>query len=178
MNPILLITKDDFAPYAELSINLKEEKKLLQHINNAQELDLRPLLGDQMYYDMLKKSGDHNYAELLNGKEYEDNGVSIQFQGLKPVIVYFAYARYLLVANVQATATGFTQKLNDMSQPIDSRTRTAMIQDAQSIANSYFQRVLTYLNKNKNLFPFWKQGCNQSVQTRRSGAIISRVQNG
>jgi len=63
------------------------------HIQKAQDLDLRPVLGDVLYYDFMSKflvTGDASYAiyqTLLNGGSYTYAGNTIYFDGLKPFMV-------------------------------------------------------------------------------------------
>lgn len=180
MDPILLITKEDFAGYSELSTNIREDKKLNQHILNAQELDLKPLLGFAFFHDLLKNKDSEKYQDLINGKEYRySNIVDVNFLGLKPVLVYYSVARYTQVANVQATATGFTVKSNQYSEQPDFRMRAEMIREAESIAIGHWSNVQMFLDTHSTDFPLWKKsGCGSDRIIKKSGARISGVRNG
>src|SRR5689334_14775237 len=77
----------------------------------SQDQDLRPVLGDGLFYDFMTKwysTGDPMYASyqsLLNGVNYTLNGQAVYFDGLKPMMVYYTLAR--LVQNQQVNITRY-----------------------------------------------------------------------
>jgi hypothetical protein len=64
----LLITKTDFAPYRNLTVNLDDTKRLEPFILEAQRIDLINLLGKRLYFDLVAFIGSYNFgvAEGLN----------------------------------------------------------------------------------------------------------------
>ena len=74
--------------------DIKEVRPLAQldpqrvdpYINEAQENDLRPILGDALFYDFITNIDTTKYRELLNGKTYTKNNYSIFFPGVKPML--------------------------------------------------------------------------------------------
>lgn len=174
MEPILLISKADFVPYVELSANLDAVKKLNTHIEHAQEFDLRPLIGDLLYYDLLKNSTDQKYLDLLNGKEYQVSGVDFSFKGLVPVIVHYATARLIPNLNSMVSATGFVSKLNDLSNPVEPKEISRAVTMYESLANGYWQKAKSFLDIHFLTYTLWERSNCSREGSRgiKSGARI------
>lgn len=197
LQPLLLITKSDFEPYVSLSGNLDPVKKLNMHITHAQDFDLRPLLGDLLFYDIMKKVGElqaenggrilqesgapihiiqfpnADYSHLINGGTYLYKDVPISFHGLKPVLVHYATARVLSNINGAITPTGFKAKLNEYSEFVDNREVVRQITQYQSLALGYWNQVKDFLNIHYSHYPLWHHdGCKDRNTGRKSGARI------
>lgn len=170
-----LITISDFADYRAISTNVNDVKRLDPYIAEAQEFDLKALLGQYLYDDFVKNITNTIYQSLLNGKEYTDtSGYNVIYKGIKPVLVYYAYSRFLANDNIKSTASGFVIKRQDeYSEPISEKTMSRLIQQAESSALSYFEGVKKFLNDNYSIYPLWKYcGINTN---KRSGCNISSV---
>ena len=66
-----LITRSDFDDETFELGNISDSR-LNVAIQEAQDSDLKQMLGYAMYYDMLKNHSATKYTDLLNGKEYTD----------------------------------------------------------------------------------------------------------
>lgn len=171
---MMLIEKNDFIPYAHLSANLDTTQKLDMHIMHAQDFDLRPLLGDLLYYELLdtnSRSVD-NYIKLINGEEYEYKNVNIAYRGLKPVLVHFSLSRLVPAMSNSITPTIFAQKRNEFSDPIAPAEIARVSNMYKSIALGYWNQVEDYLDRHRDDYPLWKSGCNSEGRIRQSGARI------
>lgn len=154
-----LITVADIKVYKSLTTNTSG-MKIDSEINEAQEFDLRPILGDEFYLALLD---DFNaspslatYSDLFNGVTYTYGAYQYQHDGLKAVLCYYAYARYLNNSNTNSTAFGMVQKRNDDSDPISEKTLARLVGQAVSGAKAYEQRILDYLSRNSSTYPLWK----------------------
>lgn len=178
----LLISFSDFKQYKHLSENVNKEADIMPYILEAQRLDIRPFLGDALYYDIVKTYpypdvtvNDPlvtNYTPLIEGEEYTNcNNELVMFYGLKPSIVYFAYARLLSYLGKKATRTGYNRKTNDFSEPVSGREREDDINNARSNAIYYQNDTIDYLQENKDVYTLWNRG--KSVLVKSSIKIYS-----
>lgn len=116
--PVLLINKNDFKEFKQISKG-RDIELIEQYVTEAQDIDIRSLICDKFYFDILKNWQLPAYQKLIHGETYTDeDGVEIEYKGLKPVLVYYAYSRYCMRGSVVDTAFGMVQKTNENSQPI------------------------------------------------------------
>lgn len=166
----MLITPEQIAQFKQLTASLSSPKVLEPYIQEAQEFDLRPFLGDELYADLLDKYDQAQmtdaYKELYNGCTYTYGGITYKHEGVVPILAYFTYARYAKRSNITSTKYGLVQKTNDFSQPISSADRAQQVNDARSGAIVYQERVRHFLNANEATYPLWRGG-----HKRRKSAI-------
>jgi hypothetical protein len=127
----------------------------------AQDQDLRPILGDGLYYDFMREvfdSGDDMYADyqsLLNGVAYTYNGQTIYFDGVKPMLVYFTLARFVQNNPVHITRFGVVSKVVPQSQNVDGQVLRQVVNELRSCAMTYKNQVDTYLLENQETFDLY-----------------------
>lgn len=150
-------------------------ERINPYIQEAQFNDLRPVLNDVFYLDFLKKVNDPlaeeytAYQELLNGKEYQNSeGNTVEYPGLKPIIVYYAYARFITKNPLHATRFGMTQKTNDQSTPVDTGLIKINVNESRSLALSYQKALIDFLDQSIDTYPLWKEG-RDTKTVRRTG---------
>jgi len=176
MRNTLLIGLTDFQDFKGISSNVNTFKELEPHILEAQEFDLRPLMGESFYLSLLDdfeaSPSLDDYEALFNGGHYTHNGNQYEHGGIKAVLVYHAYARYIGGSPVQSTATGFVRKTNQYSEPASEKTISRMSAQARSGAQSYWDKVKCFIERNSNDYPLFKCG----KKTRYKGGIkIKRI---
>lgn len=158
-----LITIADVREFKGISSNINVDKDFFPHVLEAQEFDLRAFLGESFYIDLVEDfEGSPSldlYSDLFNGVKYTYSGQTYEHSGLKAVLVYHSYARYLSYSGVQSTPTGMMQKLNQYSEKVDDKTLARLIQQARSGATAHEVRVTDFLNRNASSYPLWKSGC-------------------
>lgn len=164
----LLISKSDFAGRVDISANLDASKKLNQHILHAQDFDLRELMGDKLYWDMINnynistadpKVFTAPYLDLFNGVVYTNDGIPVGYEGLKPVIVYFAAARLIKGLDTHITPNAIMAKRNDFSDPVELKTKVFEATQYENAAISYWNMSKKYLDVNHSLFTYWNYDC-------------------
>ncbi|WP_143544453.1 DUF6712 family protein [Salinimicrobium sediminis] len=162
-----MIDRTEIAKHREISKSVREDK-IGPYIEDAQRLDLKPLLGERLYNAISKAPLDH--ALLLDGGEYTYNGETYDHPGLKKVLSIFAYARYVMFGSYTDTAFGFVEKSNQDSKPVgDAHKRTLYTQN-QNTATAYFEEVVLFMNRKE--YALWRSsGCTP----RRSGFNISKI---
>ncbi len=154
-----LINLTDFTENKHLTQNL-DSRDIDPIILEAQEFDVKPVMGSAFYYDMMNNVTDSKYVELLDGKVYTPNGLDspIQFSGLKMVLKYYVYARLLVVDGVKSTNSGFVQKQLENSERISGAQRTQMIAQTRSGAKAYEQELIDFLNNYSDIYPLYDCG--------------------
>jgi len=156
--PSLLITIDDIKQFRAVSL---DQKRAEPYILEAMENDLRPVLNDALYRDFTQKvfSGlDPDYAKyqnLLNGTTYTVNGNTLNYPGVKAMLVYYSLSRIVLNNQINVTSYGVVQKTLDQSQPVEAGMLKMMVTELRSIAISYQNRVADFLENNKSTYPLY-----------------------
>ena len=197
----LLITVQEIQKVRSIVETIDDVAKIDPYISEAQQVELRDLLGLEFFYKILSVITDHRnhvedfvpteeaevyqptseeqkYLLLLNGGNYETSqGHTIQFSGLATVLSYFSYGRFLVNDNVKHTDSGFVFKQNQFSEPIDQKTVSAKHQDARSMALSHWGDVILFLDTKKEDYPLWRMNCKPQGNKVRSSTRISSVNN-
>lgn len=162
MNKPILITLQDIKavrPTAEL-----DNVRWQPFATEAQDQDVKPILGDALYYQLMTTPAATAYAELLNGKTYTYNGETIYFEGIKTMIVYFFLARFIQNNAVNITRFGVVTKTLNQSQPVDAQVIRQVVNEMKSNAQTYKNDVDRFLLQNQTTYPLYIGG-NANINT-------------
>ncbi|GAA4905780.1 hypothetical protein [Mucilaginibacter defluvii] len=183
MTQIYLIDKSTFQQYQDISVNIKPER-LNAFIKKAQDLDLKPLLGRNLFNSLmshfdeagiLKPETPQHYKDLLNGAEYlDDKGNIVLYEGIIPALVYFTFARFIENDAVHYTPTGPVIKNQDVGQALATSEIMKLVQQQRSIANAYANDIERFLDDHKEHFAQWQMS-NKSRIARQPGPRIRAV---
>lgn len=170
-----LISVQDIQAFKGISSNLNLTKDLEPHILEAQDFDLRPFVGESFYLEIVAAFPTlaAPYGDLWNGSKYTYQGNDYEHQGLKAVLAYHSYARYVSEGNVHSTPAGFVKKTNQFSEPVGEKTISRLIAQARSGATAHENRVLDYLIRNKELYPGFK--CPGTENRYKTGVKIRNI---
>lgn len=158
----LLLTATDFAPYRELSPNIDDATRLNPYIAQAQQFDLKPLLGELFYQNLTDNPATTENALLLSGGSYTYNGNTYCFAGLKAALVFYAYSRFIDNQNVNITRFGVVYKNNpEVSERVDEKTLQRLVLQARDQAMGYWIECEQFLKRNPSQYPLWKGHVNQ-----------------
>lgn len=145
----LIISRTDIQQCKLQLANSSKNEKINQSIKNAQILDLKPLLGVSLYNAVLKDVSEDGgvYNDLLNGVEYEYNGVSYYSSGIKSMLSYYAYGRYIMWGDVVDNPFGATRKASNVggSGVLDYATKKSFYQNYREIAFNLWIEVKRYI---------------------------------
>lgn len=160
----LLLSVIDFAPYKELSLNIDDSTRIHPYIKQAQQFDLKPLLGEEFYKDLTDNSTSTPNSLLLTGGGYTHQNKNYEFSGLKAALVFYAYARIIENQNIQVTRFGVVYKNNaDVSERVDEKTLQRLVQQTRNQARVYWDECELFLNRNSIDYPLWlKKSSNKS----------------
>jgi hypothetical protein len=170
----LLLTAQEFRNILDVSDSSKNKTIVERSIRDAQNDDLMNLLGFNFYSEILNNAAEPEIITLLDGGAYQYDGKSYFNPGLKLVIAYYAYSRYILNNAQKDTAFGIVQKqMQDSQAPSTSRLKEIAKQHNQT-AFQYWAQVEVFLNRNTTDYPLWYDDCtwkNKSSSSFRVGKI-------
>ena len=167
----MLIDKTEISKHREISKAVKDSK-INPFIEDAELLDLKPLLGNKMYFDLVANKTEANYVKLLDGGSFDVGEIEYSFVGLKKILSIFVDARYKLFGSATDTPFGLVEKSNQDSQPVSIATKKDIYTKNRQIAYQYFSDVKLFLDNNKTDYPLWKTDCKQRVT---GGFRISKI---
>lgn len=163
-----LITRSDIAQYRQIS-KTPHDDVLNAIILDAQMLDLQPLLGERLYNKIIATPAD--FAELLSGGPYDYQGTTYNSNGLKMVLCYFTYARYIMFSSVIDTPFSVVEKLNENSRPAEAASKKSIYTMNRDAAFQLWDNVKNYLVRTgQSDF----SGC-RSEGTPRNGFRITKI---
>lgn len=154
-----LITQADlltFMPMSDLP-----DGRIDPFILKSQDLDLKTVLNDALYYDFLTKfdnSGDTMYAayqNLLNGTTYTYAGQTIEYRGIKPMLASYVLARFIPMNQINISRYGIVSKVNAQSEPIDQTRITYIVNNLRSDAIAYQNQLVQFLTQNNTTYPLY-----------------------
>jgi hypothetical protein len=160
-----LITLQNIQAVKSISLNVNEVKQLTPHILEAQNFDLRELIGDAFYLDLIADfialPSLIKYSFIFNGGQYTYQNETYYLDGLKHYLVYSSYSRYLANSNVISTATGLVHKTNQYSDKVEEKTIARLVSQSRSAATFCEENIKKYLERNKSSYPLYK--CDKNV---------------
>jgi hypothetical protein len=144
-----------------------------KYIDEAQKFDIKPVLCDEFYFDMMKNAEDENYQKLINGCEYEFNGFTYAHEGVGNVIAYYAYARYFMTSPLVPTSHGVVMKTTPYSEPITLEERKNVYYKKREEASALMGDVIKFICRNRDLYPIWHRY--NELNEKRRGSFSTRV---
>jgi hypothetical protein len=167
----LLISFNDIKALKPISNNIDIPKKVDLAIQDAQEFDIRPLIGESFYLAIV--ANPSAYADLLNGVSYTISGDEYESPGVKKCLALFAYARIKNDANDHDTAYGTMNKNNPYSTGVSEATKVRQLKEIRDQAQYYWKRIEMYLNEKSNDYPLWENSicCRKNGYSSRSNGF-------
>ena len=146
MIPLVTIAKVQQFKQVSNSINTA---KFNETVLQAQMTELYPLLGEELYYDLINNIGD--YTDLLTGGIYTYQGITYTNVGLESVISHYWYAYHSFYGDQVDTAFGLREKLNnDVSKQVDASMKKTMFELNCRYAYNLWLNVERYLIRTNN----------------------------
>ena len=126
-----------------------DESKANRFIAEAEELDVRPAIGDKMLQYI--RNNVASCTDLLNGTTYTYNGQTYTFAGLKTAIAYYAYSRLIVGGDIEVTRSGMRSRDSDYSHqaPLDERQQVS--RECSAIADRHINQALDYIKRTDTL---------------------------
>lgn len=176
MRETLLIGLTDIQDFKGISSNVNSFKELEPHVLEAQEFDLKKIIGESFYIDLMDdfeaSPSLDKYYDLFHGKRYTYEGKNYEHAGIRAVLCYHSYARYIPEAQTQSTATGFVKKTNQYSEPASDKSITRKAQQARSGAQAHWDKVKCFIERHSKDYPLFN--CGRGARYK-SGVKIKRI---
>ena len=180
--PLLLLSEQqaikvispNWANAAKVTGGVKNYDQLASEVETS---ELVKLLGIGMLQAIQGEPESESFAPLLEGGEFTNcNGLVIKFKGLKFIIAYLNWSKYVAESFVSDTYGGMVSKKTDESQPLSSGDIKRLQSNAREIAMIEWDLLREYLNINKENYPMWLPNATKKVyQPKIYG--IKRTQN-
>lgn len=180
-----LLLPSDFNDIGDVA-NHCDIKKLNIAINEASEFDMDDLFCD-FWEEVVANwdSVDVNWVNLINGGTYEGCNGTRKHKGLKDVLKYYSYARYIILNGFNDTPSGGVTKTNSFSIPIPLKDLEAMSDKYRNMAKATFEKTQSYLCVSRTNFPNFNDydcapcgcggGCGTKNTNTKGYGITSRV---
>jgi hypothetical protein len=171
METTLLVTKVDFAAYADLPESL-ELDRLRPHILAVQSTRLRLLLTATLLDELLRQQ------QLATVESPMGVAWAKLLEHVVPVVCCAALARYMPFAQNTAVSNGFVVKKGQYSEASDGRdlARMATIYDGEALTHEV--HLTTWLKANASLFTgFYPQTtcCGATEIGRTSSVVVQAI---
>ena len=166
------LNRQDFHPFGQVAKHCNLEKLEIA-INEAIQFDLKPLLCD-LFFDVDANWGDTEgiWYDIIQPLEFEGcNDKPKSHQGLKIVLTYYAYARYVLINNFDDTPNGGVNKTNEWSIPKPYADLKTVAERYRNMGYDLWKEVEMYICLNSDVytdadFDCEPCGCNGKCHSR------------
>ena len=148
----LLWTFDEQQTIKPISAN--NEQKFAQLASEVQLIKLKELMGADFVQDVLANPDSTWNAKLLDGATYDINDVSYTFAGLKYVLAFLFYERYIMEIDAQDTYVGLMRNENPNATHVGFAQKKNMAQEMRRIANDYWKDCYQFVCENSEEFPY------------------------
>lgn len=145
-----------FKPQLSQNSNNRVEARYDSAIEESEFKDVRPLLGDKLYQDLIQNLVLQIYIDLLAGGTYVFENFTYTNPGLNRVLAEFAFARIIFISPETHTPYGLgTKQYDDTVSTTRDRSRELM-KEQQKVAMEYWIEVQNFLNRNVDDYEFWE----------------------
>lgn len=165
----ILIARSDIEAFAQVSGLTKEEKQLHPYILAAQNVDIKKVLGNAFWTDLVNNRTSAKYKTVLEGGEYTVDGKTLTFSGLKAAIACYSYARYVMGKNAQDTPFGFMTKESNFGTPADRKLLSEISRDNIASGQYYLNEVVEFLKNDPDTYDLF-DSCD-SDNKRTTGVV-------
>lgn len=136
----------------KISLN-RIEKNFEKLAEETQVGDLQPLLGFEMFQDIIQNPTTEWNSKLLDGGTYTYSGVTYIYSGLVYCLAYYLYARYVAESNEFDTYIGMVEKNNVDSHHLGSGSVKNRVNSIRQIANKHWEDCQRFIQANISEFP-------------------------
>lgn len=136
----------------------------------VQVTELQDLLGFEFYQDMVQNPASTANATLLAGDSWTSGGITYTFNGLKYVLAYFFFARYITESRNFDTFVGLIRKELPEGEPLNEGSIRNLENKYRKIAGSYWKECEQYLIDNASDYLYF-YGTNPGPRSRNNGCF-------
>jgi len=122
----------------------------------VQYVKLKELMGADFYQDVINNAETTANAKLIDGGTYTKDGVTYEFAGLKYVLSFLFYERYIMEIDAQDTYAGIMQNENTNARHSAYAQKKNMGQVMKILAERHWRDCRDYVCENSSDFPYAK----------------------
>ncbi|GAH63928.1 unnamed protein product, partial [marine sediment metagenome] len=155
----LLILPADFDDFRDISKNIDPER-LEVYVRESQVKEMRSFLGASLYLALINDYtavgdtfSEQRFTDLWFGADWSYQGNTRRFYGLKPAIIYYAYARFVRNQQMNVTRYGVKHLTDENSEDETVQQVRTKVNDANSYGLLYQADAELYLNENVSTYP-------------------------
>jgi hypothetical protein len=133
--------------------------------------ELTDLLGVALLQDLQNNPATDNNIALLSGCNFKNsNGHIVKHQGIKYILIYLVYARYIGESDVKDTYAGMVEKRTEYSDGVSSGRIKLLQEQYRKVAMTAWQTTKEYLDLSSTTYKLWMRGeSKQLFQPQFSG---------
>lgn len=150
-----------------------DDNKINPIVEQAQLTELKTVLGDHFYFDLLNNLDNPIYQPLLSGCSFTYQGVNYFQDGIKALLADYFMSKYVLQVNTNFTPFGLVTKQSTDSEPADRNSLKDISTQQLQLAGSRWEIIKMYLDANTAIFPKWHNNICDS-ETPNGGKRIFR----
>jgi hypothetical protein len=147
-------------------MSANNQQKYAALAGEVEELELKELLGISLLQDLQTNPTSTYNALLLNGTSFTNYmGQTVSHKGLRYVIAYLNYSKYIGESWINDTFTGMVSKKREESELLSEGSIRRLQDQARKQALTEWEIIKDYLNCNSSLFPLWLCGFSKTPYT-------------
>lgn len=159
-----LLTPEQIKSFKDIG-NKIDDKKISPIIEQAQIVELKEVLGDRFYFDVLANKDNVEYQDLFTGSTFTYYDVTYYQDGLNALLADYFMAKYVIQVNTNLTPFGATNKLTQDSDIADRNSLKDISTQQMQLASARWEIIKMYLDSNYQKFPNWKYNINGEVNS-------------
>ena len=117
--------------------------------------DLQNMLGFKFYQDIVQNPDSTANAALLDGGTYTVSAVTYFYLGLKYVLAYLFYAKYVKNSFKKDTYGGFVGKQFEESRQLNNGDEANFHKEARKVAFKYWEECEQFIKANSSDYPYY-----------------------
>lgn len=160
-----LLQQADFNCIGNVAQHCDKEKMCIAE-KEAIQFDLSQLFCEnwdeieQIYNEVNEGSLDADKLNLIQGGVYIGcNGKNKKHGGIRDLLAYYSYSRYVIINGYSDTATGLKQKTDTFTLPVALKELEQFAEKYRNMGLISFRQIENYLCNNKDIFTWWKGNC-------------------
>jgi hypothetical protein len=145
-------------------ISANNASKYDQLAAEVESLEIDKLLGAAFYQSIVADPTNEDYLHILDSYEFtRADDTLITHRGLRYVIAYLNYAKYIGESYVVDSFTGFVQKIRPDSERISSGDIKRLQQENREIAFNAFELIQEFIELNEDIYTLWNSASGKKI---------------
>lgn len=127
-----------------------------QLAEEVQFVKLKDLMGADFYQDVISNPTGTWNKKLIDGGTYEVGDVTYEYGGLKAVLSYLFFERYIMESDIQDTFSGMKKNDIDEAVHLGLNQKKGYAQEMNRVAIKHWEDALKFVCENSSEFPYAK----------------------